>query len=119
MYMRMHDLPRPLLVVMATQDEERQRSRRGYWLRLARRRAGLTLKQVAVDMGYSLRSQTTIKLWEDGKRDPSDIQLAKIAGVYGAPVELFYKPAETDEERFDRWIREAIAQDNRASKKTG
>lgn len=64
-------------------------------------------------MGYSLRSQTTIKMWEDGKRDPSDIQLGKLAAVYGVPVELFYKPAETDEERLDRWVREALAAANR------
>lgn len=98
---------------MAIEDEDRQRTRRGYWLRASRRRAGLTLKEVAQAMGYSLRSQTTIKLWEDGRRDPSDIQLAKIAGVYGVPVELFYKPAETDEERLDRWVRDALAEANR------
>jgi transcriptional regulator with XRE-family HTH domain len=112
----MGTLPRPLLVVMAPEDEQRQRTRRGYWLRVARRRAGLTLKQVAVAMDYSLRSQTTIKKWEDGERDPSDIQLAKLAAVYGAPVELFYKPAVTDEERFDQWVREALAAANRRSR---
>ena len=108
-------MPRPLLVVMAPEDETRQRTRRGYWLRMSRRRAGLTLKEVAQAMGYSLRSQTTIKLWEDGKRDPSDIQLAKIAGVYGVPVELFYTPRDTDEERLDRWVREALAEANRSA----
>lgn len=64
-------------------------------------------------MGYSLRSQTTIKLWEDGRRDPSDIQLAKIAGVYGVPVEVFYRPDDTDEERLDQWVRDALATANR------
>jgi transcriptional regulator with XRE-family HTH domain len=101
---------------MTITDEAQQRTRRGYWLRLARRRAGLTLKEVAQAMGYSLRSQTTIKLWEDGRRDPSDVQLVKLAGVYGAPPELFFSPAQTDEERFDQWVREALASSNRSKR---
>lgn len=87
--------------------------RRGYWLRLARRRAGLTLKEVAIALEYSLRSQTTIKLWEDGKRDPSDIQLTKLAGIYGVPVDVFYDPDETDDERLDRRVRESLTAANR------
>lgn len=64
-------------------------------------------------MGYSLRSQTTIKMWEDGRRDPSDIQLAKLAGVYHVPVEIFYNPQETCDERLDSWIRTSLARQNR------
>lgn len=93
---------------MADETAQQQRYRRGYWMRLARRRSGLTLKEVAQAMGYSLRSQTTIKLWEDGKRDPSDIQLTKIAAVYKIPVEILYRPAETDEERLDEWVRRSL-----------
>lgn len=64
-------------------------------------------------MDYSLRSQTTIKLWEDGKRDPSDIQLTKLAGVYGVPVDLFYRPEPTDEERLDSRVRDWLTESNR------
>jgi transcriptional regulator with XRE-family HTH domain len=88
--------------------EEDQRRRRGYWLRLARQRSGLTLKQVAVAMGYALRSQTTIRLWELGQRDPSDIQLTRIAGVYRVPVSVFSEPRKTDQEWLDERVREAI-----------
>jgi len=94
------------LAVMTT--EEDQRRRRGYWLRLARQRSGLTLKQVAVEMGYALRSQTTIRLWELGQRDPSDIQLTRIARVYRVPVSVFSEPRHTDQEWLDQRVREAM-----------
>jgi transcriptional regulator with XRE-family HTH domain len=94
---------------MADDDLRRlQRQRRGYWLRLARRQSGLTLKEVAQAMGYSLKSQTTIRLWELGDRDPSDIQLSRIAGVYKVPVEVLIRPQPTDEERLAEWTRRAI-----------
>ena len=102
---------RPTVVGMtpARRDPAHAR-RRGYWLRLARNRAGLTLKQVAVEMGYALRSQTTIRLWEEGERDPSDVQLSKIAKVYKVPVDIFIRPRETDGDRLDVWVREALRQ---------
>lgn len=104
---------------MATDDAEdleRYRYRRGYWLKVARRRAGrLTLEAVAELMGYSQRSSSTIKLWEDGKRDPSDVQLRKIAGVYGVPAEVFTDPDETDEERLDTRVKRLVAERARRS----
>jgi transcriptional regulator with XRE-family HTH domain len=95
---------------MTTEDAPVYRRRRGHWLRVARQRAGLTLKEVAHAMEYSQRSQSTIKLWEDGKRDPSDVQLRRIAGVLGIPVEVFTDPDETDEERLEQKIRSIIAE---------
>lgn len=60
-------------------------------------------------MEYSQWSQTTIKKWEDGDRDPSDVQLRRLAGVLGVPVEVFTDPDETDEERLDAKVRRLIA----------
>lgn len=98
---------------MASPDDEleRYRYRRGYWLRMARRRAGrLTLDAVAQLMGYSARSASSIKLWEDGKRDPSDVQLRRIAGVYNVPVEVFTDPDPTDEEHLDAKVTRLVAE---------
>lgn len=107
------------LVVMTTEDPATYRLRRGHWLRVARQRAGLTLKEVAHAMDYSQRSQTTIKLWEDGRRDPSDVQLRKLASVLGIPVEVFTDPDETDDERLERKIRGIIASRSRQERRIG
>ncbi len=107
------------LVVMTSEDTSTYRRRRGHWLRVARQRAGLTLKQVAAAMDYSQRSQTTIKLWEDGERDPSDVQLRRLAGVLGIPVEVFTDPDETDDERLERKIRGIIAARARRDRDAG
>lgn len=96
-------------VGMATDDAATYRRRRGHWLRVARQMRGLTLKEVAKEMDYSLRSSSTIKLWEDGKRDPSDVQLRRAAIVLDVPVEVFNDPDETDEERLQAKIRAIIA----------
>jgi transcriptional regulator with XRE-family HTH domain len=85
-------------------DETTYRYRRGYWLRVVRRRRRMDLASVAKAMGYSAGSASTFSLWEDGKRDPSDVQLRKLSDVYGVPVEVFTDPDETDEERLDRRI---------------
>jgi len=112
-------IQRLAFVVMATEDAAVYRRRRGHWLRVARNRAGLTLKEVAHAMDYSLRSSSTIKLWEDGKRDPSDVQLRRLSGVLGIPVEVFTEPDETDEERLEAKIRSVIASQSRRDRKVG
>lgn len=94
---------------MAEDDISVYRRRRGYWLRMARRRANLTLEAVADLMEYSKRSSSTIKLWEDAKRDPSDVQLQRIARVLGVPVEIFTDPDMTDEERLEAKIARVLS----------
>lgn len=103
---------------MANEEVDQYRYRRGYWLRVARKRANLTLEAVAQLMEYSRRSASTIKLWEDGDRDPSDVQLRRLAGVLQVPVEVFTDPDETDEERLEAKIRRVIADRNRRSQQT-
>jgi transcriptional regulator with XRE-family HTH domain len=90
------------------EDQALQRRRRGFWLRVAREREGLTLKEVAREMGYALRSQTTIKKWEDGLREPSITQLEHLAEVYRVPVDVFMRPAPTAEEQLEAQIRDSI-----------
>ena len=97
-------------VGVATDDAQLYRTRRGHWLRVARQRAGLNLDQVAVEMGYSMRSKSTIKKWEDGVRDPSDVQLRHVADVLGVPIEVFTEPDETDRERLDEKVQRLVAE---------
>lgn len=94
---------------MPEDDITTYRRRRGYWLRVARRRAGLTLAAVAELMEYSKRSSSTIKRWEDGERDPSDVQIQRVSRVLGVPAEVFTDPDETDEERLEAKIRRVLA----------
>lgn len=61
-------------------------------------------------MGYSLRSKSTIKKWEDGVRDLSDVQLRHLAEVYRVPMEVFTEPEETDDERLDSRVRALLAE---------
>lgn len=104
---------------MADETVDAYRRRRGHWLRVARQRSGLTLKEVAQELGYSLRSSTTIKLWEDGERDPSDVRLRRLAEVYRVPVEVFTDPDETDVERLDARVRAVIADRARRGRQAG
>jgi transcriptional regulator with XRE-family HTH domain len=99
---------------MTNDDASVYRKRRGHWLRVARNRAGLTLKEVAHAMDYSQRSASTFGLWEEGLRDPSDVQLRRLASVLGVPAEVFTEPDETDEERLERRVHAiAAAQERR------
>lgn len=107
---------RPTIAVVATEAEERLRAqRRGYWLRLARIRAGNpTLQEVAKALGYSLRSQGTISQWESGRREPAIRQLERLAALYDVPVEIFVDPDETDMDRLERRIADIRARHRRS-----
>jgi transcriptional regulator with XRE-family HTH domain len=107
------------LVGVATDDVALYRKRRGHWLRIARQQRGLTLKEVAHDLGYSQRSATTIKLWEDGLRDLSDVRLRRLAEVYAVPVEVFTEPDETDDERLSNRVRAILAERARRNRSAG
>lgn len=100
---------------MATAEDERVRAqRRGYWLRIARVRAGNPpLKEVAEALGYSQRSQGTISLWESGAREPSLRQLERLAVLYDVPVEVFVDPEETDIERLEHRVVDIRARERR------
>lgn len=94
--------------VMATKEEQMAaRRRRGYWIERARIRRGMTLDAVAVALGYSEKSTSTVSRWEDGQRPiPSD-KLEVLARVLGLPPSWLVTPPETDDERLDRAVRDA------------
>jgi transcriptional regulator with XRE-family HTH domain len=97
-----------------TEDEvQRERRRRGYWLRLARIRANLNQNEVARQLGMSDRSGTTVLAWEQGRRDPKATVLRQLAAIYGVPASQFIDPPTTDEERLDAVARLAAAAEQR------
>lgn len=102
------DSPRLIWAGMAD-DELVERRRRGFWLREARERAGLKQPDVASRLGYSVKSASTIKMWESGERDVPTRHLAALAKMYGVPAEVFVNPEETAEERLNELARGAIA----------
>jgi transcriptional regulator with XRE-family HTH domain len=95
------------LAVMTAEEEQRERRRRGYWLRLARLRANLNQNEVARRLGLSERSGTTVLAWEQGRRDPRATVLHRLARLYGVPPELFIDPPPTDEERLEAMVKHA------------
>ena len=58
-------------------------------LREARINAGLTLKEVAIDIGVSLN---TISRWERGIGKPNLAELAFLAKMYGLSVNDIFLP---------------------------
>lgn len=85
-------------------DDERdlRAVRRGYWMRLARERAGMTLAAAAHAAGLGPRSGSTISRWESGERSPKVDQVERLADAYGVSVDLFTHPQPTDEERLEQ-----------------
>ncbi len=65
-------------------EYERLRKR----LKEARKRAGLTQREVAIKLG---RNQTYVWKSEIGERRVDAIELKEFAEVYGVPIALFYK----------------------------
>lgn len=94
-----------LSVVMTEEENQRERRRRGYWLRLARLQADLNQNEVARRLGMSDRSGTTVLAWEQGRRDPRATVLRQLAAIYNVPSSLFIDPPRTDQERLEEIVR--------------
>lgn len=92
---------------VVTDDEAQQQMRRGYWLRRARDRAGLTLAAAAEAAGLSPGSGSTVTHWEQGDRPIKVIHLERLARAYGVPLAVFMQPELTDDERLDQAIQSA------------
>lgn len=73
--------------------------RRGFWLKVARERAGLSQETAAKEIGLSGTSKGTMSAWESGARDPKVRYLNAMARLYGVPVSVFMDPAPTAEEQ--------------------
>lgn len=92
---------------MASDDEEVEAVRRGYWLRRARVLAGITLSDAAVTAGLEPTSGSTVSLWEHGKRRIRVDQMKRLARRYGVPADMFLNPKKTDDERLAEAVAEA------------
>jgi transcriptional regulator with XRE-family HTH domain len=99
-----------LVSVPMTEDELAQlRRRRGYWLRLARERANMDQNSVALQLGMSPRSGTSVLAWEKGTRSPTMDQLDQLARIYSVPISSFTESLPTDEEWLDDLVSAAGA----------
>lgn len=93
-------------------DEQLYQRRQGYWLRVARERAGKSQQGAAEYIGLSSSSKSSISDYERGETPVPMLALRRLAKWYGVPLRLFTEPdltaEEQLEERLARWAREAI-----------
>jgi transcriptional regulator with XRE-family HTH domain len=89
-------------------DSELQQ-RRGFWMRMARERAGFTQAVAAKELGLSGESKSTLSAWESGSREPRMSYVAKMATLYRVPVDLLMNPPASAYEVIDRRLSLAIA----------
>lgn len=95
------------LVSVSMADRMAARRRRGYWIRLARRRKGWGQKRLAHALGYTDGQAGNLSKWESGERPiPSDL-FEPLARALGLPPKFLVSPPMTDEERLDEAIQSA------------
>lgn len=87
------------------EEDEVYNRRLGFWLRMARERAGKSQAGAAEFIGLSKSSKSTISDWENGARPPSLSHLRRLAAYYAVPLEVFTDPQPTPEERLDEIVR--------------
>ncbi len=92
------------LVPMDEHDDELERRRRGFWLRMARERARYTQAAVAELIGYRGTSKSSVNAWEEGRRPVPLDKLKALARLYAVPVEMFVNPESTAYERIDALV---------------
>ncbi len=88
-------------------DDSTYNRRLGFWLRMARERAGKSQAGAAEHLGLSTSSKSTVSDWENGDRPPKLNQLRRLAEYYGVPLTVFTAPEPTIEERLDEIVRAA------------
>lgn len=86
-------------------DDEIYAKRLGFWLRMARERAGKSQAGAAEYLGFSSRSKSTISDYENGVTVPSLKVLRRLAAWYGVPLTVFIDPQPTIEEQLDEIVR--------------
>ena len=92
-------------------DDEIYAKRLGFWLRMARERAGKSQGGAAEFLGFSPRSKSSISDYENGVTVPSLPVLRRLAGWYGVPLATFTDPMATPEERLDEIVQLAAAEE--------
>jgi len=86
-------------------DEDRYKLRLGFWLRMARERAGKSQQGAAEYLGFSANSKSSISDYENGVTVPSLPVLRRLAAWYRVPLRTFTEPEATPEERLDELSR--------------
>lgn len=92
-------------------DDEIYKTRLGFWLRMARERAGKSQGGAAEFLGFSKKSKSSISDYENGVTVPSLPVLRRLAAWYGVPLSVFTDPQPTPEERLDEIVRLAGAEE--------
>lgn len=88
-------------------DDELYFKRQGFWLRMARERAGKSQKGAALELGLSENSKSTISDYENGVTHAPQDTLLALARWYEVPLSLFTNPRPTSDELIDDLIAEA------------
>lgn len=87
------------------------RRRRGYWIRRGRERRGWGLDKLAAELGRPATYASTVSLWERGLRAvPGDL-FDPLAVLLRLPPEFLVRPPLTDDDRLDRAMTAAAAQE--------
>jgi len=94
---------------MADDDAEFYR-RQGFWLKVARERAGKSQQGAAEYLGLSKNSKSSVSDYETGVTPASQSTLRRLARWYGVPVRVFTEPEATAFERLDELAADATAQ---------
>lgn len=94
-----------LRLLSPAMDDDQYYRRQGFWLRMARERAGKNQKGAAVEIGLAEASKSTISDYENGVPAPQPV-LRKLARYYEVPVELFLDPPPTADEVIQRRMEE-------------
>jgi len=82
-------------------EDELYYKRQGFWLRMARERAGKNQEGAAIEIGLEASSKSTISGYERGTPAPQPV-LRKLARWYKVPIDLFLHPPRTADELIDR-----------------
>lgn len=82
-------------------DDAQYYRRQGFWLRMARERAGKSQAGAAIELGLSEKSKSTISDYENGAQVAPQAALRKLARWYEVPVDLFQNPPATADEVID------------------
>lgn len=90
-------------------DDQVYARRLGFWLRMARERAGKSQAGAAEFLGFSAKSKSTISDYENAVTVPSLQVLRRLAEWYGMPLSVFTDPEPTPEERLDAVANAAAA----------
>jgi transcriptional regulator with XRE-family HTH domain len=91
-------------------DDAQHQVRQGFWLRIARERAGKSQAGAAEYLGLSKSSKSTISDYERGTTEIPQRFLRRLAEWYGVPLRVFTEPERTAFDRLDDIAREAIAE---------